>query len=97
MKGRSVPRVPVEGDSRMSLRIRPAEKALLFRASNLERTSLPDFVIRTAVEAARVVIDRHERVKLSERDTLRVVELLESPPVPNARLLAAAHALPGHA
>jgi len=35
-----------------------------------------------------------EQVALSERDTLRVLDALENPPAPNAKLLAAAHALP---
>lgn len=90
-----MPQVPVEDNSRISLRIPPAEKALLLRAVDLKRTNLTEFVIRTAVEAARAVIDEAERIQLSERDSLRVLELLENPPAPNGRLLAAAHALPG--
>ena len=58
-----MPQVPVEDNSRMSLRIAPAEKALLMRAVTLTRTSLTDFVIRTAVTAAREVIERAERVE----------------------------------
>ena len=88
-----MPQVPVEDNSRISLRIPPADKALLMRAVTLKRTSLTDFVISTAVEAARTVIDQAERTQLTERDSLRVLELLENPPAPNARLLAAAHAL----
>jgi hypothetical protein len=40
------------------------------------------------------VIAEAEQVQLSPRDSLRVLELLENPPGPNARLLAAARALP---
>ena len=89
-----MPRAPVEDNSRMSLRIPQAEKALLLRAVALQHTNLTDFVIRTAVEAARTVIEQEERIQLSGRDSLRVLELLENPPVPNARLLAAARSLP---
>ena len=35
-----------------------------------------------------------EEVSLSERDSLRVLDALENPPAPNAKLLAAARALP---
>ena len=35
-----------------------------------------------------------DHVKLSERDGLRILDLLEHPPAPNAKLLAAARALP---
>ena len=38
----------------------------------------------------RRVIDQAQVVKLSERDSLRVMELLENPPAPNARLMTAA-------
>ena len=48
-----MPQAPVEDNSRMSLRIPPAEKALLMRAATLKRTSLTDFVIRTAVRSSR--------------------------------------------
>jgi uncharacterized protein (DUF1778 family) len=90
-----MPQVPVEDNRRMSLRIPPAEKALLLRAVALRKTSLTDFVIRTSVEAAREIIDQAERLQLSERDSLRALELLENPSAPNVRLLAAARALPG--
>lgn len=89
-----MPRPPMEDSPRMSLRIPPKSKALLMRAVALENTDLTDFVIRSATEAAREVIARAERVQLTERDSLRVLELLENPPAPNARLLAAASNLP---
>jgi len=89
-----MPRVAVEENSRMSLRIRPTDKALLMRAVAYEHTDLTDFVLRNAVQAAKAVIAHAEQVSLSERDSLRVLDALENPPAPNAKLLAAAHALP---
>ena len=91
-----MPRVAVEDNSRMSLRIRAEDKAILLRAVALKHTDLTDFVIRHAVRAAKAVIENADRVQLSERDSLRVMNLLENPPAPNARLLAAAQALPQH-
>jgi uncharacterized protein (DUF1778 family) len=91
-----MPRVAVEDNSRMSLRIRAEDKAILLRAVALKHTDLTDFVIRHAVRAAKAVIEDADRVQLSERDSLRVLALLENPPAPNARLLAAAQALPQH-
>jgi uncharacterized protein (DUF1778 family) len=89
-----MPRIAVEDNNRMSLRIRSEEKALLLRAVALKQTDLTDFVVRRAVAAAEEIIAEAERVQLSPRDSLRVLELLENPPEPSARLLAAAHALP---
>ena len=42
--------------------------------------------------AGRVAAGDH--ITLSERDSLQVFNLLENPPAPNAKLLAAARALP---
>ena len=94
IKVRAVPRLAVEDNSRMSLRIRAEEKALLLRAVALEHTDLTDFVIRHALRAAKTVIEEADQVRLSARDSLRVLELLEHPPAPNARLRSAARALP---
>ena len=89
-----MPRIAVEDNSRMSLRVRPEEKATLLRAVALAHTDLTGFVLRHALIAAKAVIEESEHIHLSERDSLRVLELLENPPAPNARLLAAAKALP---
>jgi uncharacterized protein (DUF1778 family) len=40
------------------------------------------------------VIEESERILLSERDSLLVLNLLENPPAPNAKLRAAIAALP---
>jgi uncharacterized protein (DUF1778 family) len=89
-----MPRIAIEDNSRMSLRIRPKDKSLLLRAVALEHTDLTDFVIHHAVNAAKAVIEEADHLRLSERDSLRVLDLLENPPAPNAKLLAAARALP---
>lgn len=89
-----MPRAAVEDNRRMSLRIRAEEKALLLRAVALNHTDLTSFVVRHAVSAARAVIEQADVVQLSERDSLRVLDLLENPPSPNAQLVAAARALP---
>jgi uncharacterized protein (DUF1778 family) len=89
-----MPRVAVEHNSRMSLRIRAKEKAVLMRAVALKNTDLTDFVVRHALLAAQAVIEQADHVQLSERDSLQVLDLLENPPAPNAKLRAAARALP---
>ena len=89
-----MPQILIKDNSRVSLRISAEDKTLLARAVALQQTSLTDFVIRHAVEAARIVIDRAERVTLTERDSLRVLELLENPPAPNDMLMKAVQDLP---
>ena len=89
-----MPRIAVEDNSRMSLRIRAEEKAILLRAAALRRTDLTDFVRQHSLNAAKAVIQEAEHLELSGRDSLRVLALLERPPKPNAKLLAAAKSLP---
>jgi uncharacterized protein (DUF1778 family) len=89
-----MPRKAVESNSRMSLRIRTEEKALLLRAVALDDTDLTDFVLRHALLAAKKVLEEADHLRLSGRDSLRVLELLENPPAPNAKLLRAARSLP---
>jgi uncharacterized protein (DUF1778 family) len=89
-----MPRIAIEDNSRMQLRIRPEEKALLLRAVALKHTDLTDFVLRHALLAAKAVVEEADHVKLSGRDSLRVLDLLENPPKPNAKLRAAARGLP---
>jgi len=89
-----MPRAAVDHNKRMNLRLRPEQKATLMRAAALRQTDLTDFVLQPALRAAKAVIEESERIVLSERDSLRVLELLENPPAANARLRAAIASLP---
>jgi uncharacterized protein (DUF1778 family) len=89
-----MPRLAIEENNRMSMRLPAAEKAVLMRAAALKSTDLTEFVRRHSLKAALEVIEESERLLLSGRDSLRVLELLENPPAPNTNLLAAAKALP---
>lgn len=85
-----MPRPAVHRDDRLELRATKEEKRLIAAAAAYERLDVTSFIMRTALPVAREVVERNERIVLSERDTLRVLELLESPPKPTAALLAAA-------
>ena len=91
-----MPRGAIKDRSRISLRVRPEQKATLLRTAALKHTDLTEFVLQHALSAAGKVIEEAEQVQLSEPDSVRVLELLEHPPVPHARLLAAARALTEH-
>src|SRR5271166_6447277 len=93
-KENAMPRPAVDDNSRLALRVRPADKAVIMRAVALAQTDMTTFILRTALREAQSVIEEHERVKLTERDSRLVMELLENPPAPNAKLRKAAHALP---
>lgn len=75
---------------RIELRATSEEKRLLSAAAAHERLDLTSFIMRNALPAAREVVDRAERIVLSERDSERVLALLENPPEPTPALMAAA-------
>lgn len=89
-----MPRVAVDDNKRMQLRVRPEQKATLMRAAALRNTTLTDFIFQIAMREAKIVIEEAERIRLSERDSLLVLDLLENPPAPNAKLRAAIAAMP---
>ncbi|HET6881414.1 MAG TPA: DUF1778 domain-containing protein [Pirellulales bacterium] len=89
-----MPRPIVKDNTRVGLRIRAADKAVIMRAVAMTQTDMTDFILRAALREARSVIEEHERVKLTRRDSLLVLELLEKPPAPNAKLRKAARAMP---
>ncbi len=91
-----MPRNASEKHERMSLRIISDDKALLMQAAELEHTSLTEFVTHASLNYAREIIEKHERLQLDERDSLKVIELLESPPEPNEKLIQAALSMYKH-
>ena len=77
-------------DDRIELRASREQKRILAAAARYERLDLTSFVLRTALPVAEEIVARNERISLSARDSLRVLDLLEHPPKPTAALRAAA-------
>lgn len=74
-------------NGRIELRLRPEDKAMLARAAALERLDLTGFILRTVLPQAEARIAREEELALSERDSLRVLALLDDPPAAPDRLV----------
>jgi len=82
-----VPTPSTTRDDRIELRASREQKRLLAAAAGYERLDLtPSFVMRTALPAAEKIVAKHERIVLTHRDSLRVLELLEHPPKPTDAL-----------
>ena len=86
-----MPRALTE-NGRIELRLRPEDKAKLTRAAALKRVDLTGYILGKVLPQAEADISEAERLVLTERDSLRVLELLEHPPRPPGRLLRAAKA-----
>lgn len=85
-----MPATKAAREDRIELRATKEEKRLLTAAAVHERLDVTSFIMRRVLPAAREVVERAERIVLSERDTVRVLDLLESPPEPAPALVAAA-------
>jgi uncharacterized protein (DUF1778 family) len=79
-------------NGRVELRLRPGDKATLTRAASLKRLDLTRYILGKVLPQAEADIAEAERLTLSERDSLRVLALLENPPAASDRLVRAARA-----
>ena len=61
----------------------------LCRAAELTGATVNQFLVQSALKEAQAVIEREDVIRLSPRDWNWLLELLENPPKPNARLKAA--------
>ncbi len=77
---------------RVELQLRPEDKATLTRAASLKRLDLTAYILRNVLPQAEADIAEAERLTLTERDSLRVLDLLENPPAAPGRLVRAAKA-----
>lgn len=89
-----MPQIAIESNERLSLRVSRDAKKLIVRAAAIQQTNLTDFVVSNILPVAQKIVDAAERVYLTERDTKMIMEILDNPPAPNEKLLAAAFALP---
>jgi uncharacterized protein (DUF1778 family) len=89
-----MPRPADDKTSRYQLRISPAQKAMIARAAALQHKDMADFILDKIVPEAEAVIQAAETIKVSDRDFMRILDLLEHPPKPNVKLSTAIAALP---
>lgn len=77
---------------RIGARVPPDFYETLNRAAELTGATVNQFLVQSALKEAQAVIEREQTIRLSRRDCERLLELLElldNPPKPNARLKTA--------
>ena len=79
----------VEKAERMHCRVTPQNKAILQKAAALTGQDLTSFVTDATVDRALEVIEKHERMSLSNRDRDLFFAALENPPEPSIKLKSA--------
>lgn len=75
---------------RIEARLDPKQKALLTQAAALQGKSLSEFVIQSAYQTARQVVQEHEMLSLTARDRAAFVQSLMDEQEPHPRLVRAA-------
>ncbi len=79
--------------ARIELRTTEDAKELLLRAASESGSDLTSFILNAALTTAREVVQSVERIELSHRDAIRVMELLENPPPPTPEMIESARRL----
>ena len=74
------------GRTRVSTRMPKNVQARLEEAADLVGATVNQFVLQAALKEADEIIDRERVIRLSKRDSARLLELLDNPPPPNAKL-----------
>ena len=76
--------------ARIETRVSAEQKELIERAAAYLGRSVSEFVLGNVEQAAKAVIEEHEKVKLDRQQSRMLVESLLSPASPNKTLRAAA-------
>ena len=77
---------PTENYARLSCRVSRRIKSQAEEAASLLGQSITDFTEAALAEKAQAVLEKHERLVLSERDLARFAALIENPPPPTQGL-----------
>src|SRR5450830_1183738 len=74
---------------RITARVSSAVAETLSQAAELAGTTMNNFVVQAALREAQRLIDREKAIYISRNDAAMLLDLLESPPAPNAALTTA--------
>mgnify|MGYP001019823382 FL=1 len=75
---------------RLEARITSDKKSVLKNAADISGRTLTDFVIHSAYEAAKRVIEEYQQLHLSITDRDVFIQALLNPPMPTDKLIKAA-------
>lgn len=73
-------RRPDAKETRISVRIKPSQKALIARAAQLRQTTLTEFVVEHALHAASQLVAEEKHFELTPEQFQRFCRALDAPP-----------------
>jgi uncharacterized protein (DUF1778 family) len=74
-------------ESRLSIRVDAARKAVIARAAKRQGNTLSDFVLDSAYETATELLADEEPISLSRKQVAHIFETLDHPPARNIAAL----------
>jgi uncharacterized protein (DUF1778 family) len=80
-------RRPDTKETRISVRIKPAEKALIARAARLRHTTLTEFVLENALQAASQLVPEEKHFEMTPEQFRRFCRALDAPPAKNLKAM----------
>jgi uncharacterized protein (DUF1778 family) len=80
-------RSPATRETRISVRIKPAEKALIARAARMRNTTLTEFVLENALRAASQLLAEEKHLQMTPEQFRRFCRALDAPPAKNLRAM----------
>jgi len=78
---------PGTRETRISVRIKPAEKAIIARAARLRRATLTEFVLENALQAASQLIADQKHFEMAPEQFRRFCRALDAPPAKNLKAM----------
>lgn len=76
-------------ETRISFRIKPAEKSLIARAARLQQTTLTEFVLENTLHAAKQIVAEEKHFEMSPEQFKRFVRALDAPPAKSLKAMQA--------
>jgi len=74
-------------ETRISVRIKPAQKALIARAAQLRHTTLTEFVLENALHAASQLVAEEKHFEMTPEQFKRFCRALDAPPAKNLKAM----------
>ena len=74
-------------ETRLSVRITPAQKAMITRAARLRGTTVTDFVVRQAFEAASRLVAEETQLRMTPEQFKQFCRVLDAPPARNLKAM----------
>lgn len=74
-------------ETRISVRIKPSQKALIARAARLRQTTLTDFVLENALRAATELVAEQKHFEMTSEQFARFCRALDAPPAKNLKAI----------